>query len=68
MYVDRLQQVYGQIARTPSLNSTRLKDKLREHFPDMKSQNDGRDVMLVFDADIVLALLCLQLAIVYSLQ
>jgi len=56
MCLDRLRQVDGRIMGTPSLNSTRLKEKLLEHFPDTRSQNDGHDVFLVFDDDIGTAL------------
>src|SRR6218665_3546609 len=55
MYANRLQQVDGEIMGTASLNSTRLKDKLLEHFPDMRSQTDGRDVLLV-----ILVVFCLK--------
>src|SRR6218665_1925585 len=56
MYANRLQQVDGETTGTASLNSTRLKDKLLEHFPDLRSQTDGRDVLLVIDDDIGTAL------------
>src|SRR6218665_3257627 len=56
MYANRLQQVDGEITGTASLNSTRLTDKLLEHFPDTRSQSDGHDVLLVFDDDIGTAL------------
>ena len=32
--------------------STRLKNRILTHFPEMKSYTDGRDVLLAFDADI----------------
>src|SRR6218665_425874 len=51
-YGNLLQQVDGEITGTASLNSTRLKDKLLEHFPYMRSQTDGHHVLMVFDDDI----------------
>ena len=38
------------------MHTTRLKQKLLAHFPDMQAQSKGRDVMLVFDKDIGAAL------------
>ena len=37
-------------------HTTRLKQRLLAHFPDMRAQSKGRDVMLVFDKDIGAAL------------
>ena len=38
------------------VNTTRLKQRLLAHFPDLRAQNKGRDVLLVFDEDIGAAL------------
>lgn len=34
------------------VHSTRLKDKLLTHFPKMRAQQEGRDVLLIFESDI----------------
>lgn len=47
LYADRLQQLDVTVAQT--INSTRLKEKLLAYFPDMRAQNDGRDIVLAFE-------------------
>ena len=37
-------------------HTTQLKQRLLAHFPDVRAQSKGRDVMLVFDKDIGAAL------------
>ena len=34
------------------LNTTRLKDRLLSHFPDMRAQQCGKNVLLAFDEHI----------------
>ena len=51
---DRLQQMDNP--KLQPMHSTRLKEKLLKHFPDMRAQVDGRDVILVFDSNIGSAL------------
>jgi hypothetical protein len=34
------------------VHSTRLKEQLLAHFPDMRAHDEGRDVLLMFDYDI----------------
>lgn len=38
------------------LHTTRLKERIMAHFPDMKSQKQGRDALLLFDKDIGMAI------------
>jgi len=54
MYSDRICQL-GAVDLY--VHSSRLKERLQEHFPNMRAQVEGRDVLLVFDSDIGPALL-----------
>ena len=38
------------------VNSTRLKERLLSHFPDMQAHNDGHDVILAFEKNVGAAL------------
>ena len=38
------------------MHTTRLKQRLLEHFPDMRAQTKGRGIMLVLDENIGVAL------------
>ena len=49
LYSQRLEQL-GVLS--PDLNSTRLKDKLLHHIPDLEAPCQGRDVLLAFREDI----------------
>lgn len=57
LYSDRLSQmgILSDAAHRP--HSTRLKQRILSHFPDMRAQEQGRDIILVFDIDIGPALL-----------
>lgn len=52
MYYDRLCQLIGDHASSKRVNSTHLKGRLLDHFPHMRQQAEGCDVLLVFDSDI----------------
>jgi hypothetical protein len=51
-----LQKLYSvqleQLGGVGSVHSTRLKEQLLAHFPDMRAHDEGRDVLLMFDYDI----------------
>jgi len=51
LYTDRLSQL-ALDRPAERVHSTRLKEKLLTHFPKMRAQQDGRDVLLVFESDI----------------
>jgi hypothetical protein len=42
----------GQFGGVGTVHSTRLKEQLLSHFPDMRAHEEGRDVLLMFDYDI----------------
>lgn len=48
LYSEQLQQ----LGVPDNCHSTRLKNRLLNHYPDMKAYSKGRDVLLSFDADI----------------
>ena len=50
MYTTRLTQMGENV--TARINTTKLKDRLLAHFPDMRAQLCGRNVLLMFDKDI----------------
>lgn len=52
MYSDRLSQLTTDNMVLKRVHSTRLKERLQEHFPKMRAQVEGRDVLLVFESDI----------------
>jgi len=54
LYMSRMQQL--GVVSDKRMHTTRLKQRLLSHFPDMRAQNKGRDEMLVFDKDIGAAL------------
>ena len=54
LYVHRLQQLKACVP--DGVNSTRLKDRLLAQIPALQAQNKGREVFLVYDADIGAAL------------
>ena len=54
LYMSRMQQ-FGVVS-DKRMHTTRLKQRLLAHFPDMRAQSKGRDIMLVFDEDIGAAL------------
>ncbi len=54
LYMSRMEQL-GFVSDT-RVNTTRLKQRLLAHFPDLRAQSKGRDVLLVFDEDIGAAL------------
>ncbi len=54
LYRSRMEQL-GVVSDT-RVNTTRLKQRLLAHFPDLRAQSQGRDVLLVFDEDIGAAL------------
>lgn len=48
VYAKRL----DQLGLSENVHSTRLKHQLLAHFPDMRAQEEGRDVLLIFNDDI----------------
>ena len=50
LYESRLKQL--QIETDEKVHSTRLKERLLKHLPDLRTHNKGRDVFLVFQNDI----------------
>jgi len=48
LYAERLRQ----LGLCENVHSTRLKQQLLAHFPDMRAQEDGRDILLLFSGDI----------------
>jgi len=50
LYMSRMEQ-FG-VVNDARVNTARLKQRLLAHFPDLRAQNKGRDVLLVFDEDI----------------
>ena len=52
LYMSRIQQFGVMSDKRMHTCATKLKQRLFAHFPDMQSQSNGRDVMLVFDEDI----------------
>ena len=54
LYESRLKQL--QIETDEKVHSTRLKERLLKHLPDLRAHNKGRDVFLVFQNDIGAAL------------
>lgn len=50
LYTSRLEQL--GFKPNQRIHTTRLKEKLLSHFPDLKAHNQGRDVLLMFDQDI----------------
>ena len=54
LYMSRIEQL-GVVSDT-RVNTTRLKQRLLAHFPDLRAHTKGRDVFLVFDEDIGAAL------------
>ena len=60
LYSSRLDQL--GIKQESRIQSTRLKQRILAHFPDMRATKKGRDVLLVFDEDIghALAKVCQQ--------
>ena len=54
LYMSRMKQL-GVVSDT-RVNTTRLKQRLLAHFPDLRAHTKGRDVVLVFDEDIGAAL------------
>jgi hypothetical protein len=51
LYTVRLSQL-ALSKPVEGVHSTRLKDKLLTHFPKMRAQQEGRDVLLIFESDI----------------
>ena len=56
MYLSRLHQLDPLALAEQTIHSTRLKEKLLAHFPDMHAQNDGRDVVFAFESNLGTAL------------
>ena len=56
LYMSRIQQFGVMSDKRMHTCSTQLKQRLFAHFPDMQAPSKGRDVMLVFDKDIGIAL------------
>ena len=54
LYESRLKQF--NIGTDEKVHSTRLKERLLKHIPDLRAHNKGRDVFLVFEEDIEAAL------------
>ena len=54
LYESQLKQL--QIETDEKVHSTRLKERLLKHLPDLRKHNKGRDVLLVFQNDIGAAL------------
>lgn len=54
LYTARLEQL--GVTQQNRLNSTKLKDRILSHFPDLSAHKEGRDVLLAFTSDVGLAL------------
>lgn len=54
LYASRMEQL--GVGPNQRMHTTRLKKRLLAHFPDLRAQGQGRDVVLAFDEDIGLAL------------
>lgn len=54
LYTSRMHQ-FG-VTSDKRMHTTRLKQRLLAHFPDLRAQSKGRDILLVFDEDIGVAL------------
>ncbi len=54
LYASRIEQL--GVVSDQRTHTTRLKQRLLAHFPDLRAQSKGRDVVLAFDEDIGLAL------------
>jgi len=54
LYNSRMEQLGLKV--DTRLHTTRLKERLLAHFPDLRAQKKGRDVLLVFEEDIGAAL------------
>ena len=55
MYSERLSQLSGDETTANAacdVNRTRIKERLMDHYPNMRAQLEGRNVLLVFDSDI----------------
>ena len=50
MYSNRLQEL--GIELSSKINSTRLKERLLDVFPDLQAYNEGRNVKLIFNENI----------------
>ena len=50
MYSNRLQELGVELSS--KINSTRLKERLLDVFPDLQAYNEGRNVKLIFNEDI----------------
>ena len=50
LYTNRLEQ-FGHSGST-HVHTTRLKERILAHFPDLQAHTEGRDVLLVFDEDV----------------
>ena len=54
LYTARLEQL--KVKQQNRLNSTKLKDRILSHFPDLCAHREGRDVLLAFTSDVGSAL------------
>ena len=50
LYQSRLEQL--GVRRNRRVHSTRLKQRLLAHFPDMQSHSKGRNILLAFEEDV----------------
>ena len=50
LYKSRMQQIWVNI--DTRVHSTRLKQRLRAQFPDVRAYTNGRDFLLVFEEDV----------------
>lgn len=55
LYTAQLEQL--GVKQQNRLNSTRLKDRILSHFPDLSAHREGRDILLAFSSDVGSALL-----------
>ena len=51
LYLSRMQQLGVKLGTR--VHSTRMKERLLAEFPDMRAHPKGRDVLLVFEEDVV---------------
>ena len=54
LYTARLEQL--GVKQDSRLNSTKLKDRILSHFPDLSAHREGRDVLFAFSSDVGSAL------------
>ena len=54
LYTQKLESLGVDV--TGRVHTTRLKERIQHHFPDLQSHKEGRDILLAFDCDVSIAL------------